>query len=118
MQNHAEQKKRRELFHNLNTGGKTFSFTRVKKDSALFCALVIIWLCFAIFIFYPLLTLLHTAFFSNGRISIEMLKKNFLNTYTLKSLANSLVLATAVSVCGTMLGYIFALVVNRTNTRS
>ena len=87
----------------------------IKKDPALFCALAVIWTCFAVFIFYPVATLLYTAFFSNGRISSELLKKNFLNAYTLKALGNSLALAAAVSVCGTFLGYVFALVVNRTN---
>ncbi|MFC2478602.1 MAG: ABC transporter permease, partial [Treponema socranskii subsp. buccale] len=87
----------------------------IKKDPALFCALAVIWTCFAVFIFYPVATLLYTAFFSNGHISSELLKKNFLNAYTLKALGNSLALAAAVSVCGTFLGYVFALVVNRTN---
>ncbi|MBQ9495008.1 MAG: iron ABC transporter permease [Treponema sp.] len=113
MRTYSEQKKITRIFHNARVSD--FSLSHLKKEPALFCALVIIWLCFAVFIFYPLLTLLYTAFFSNGHISIEMLKKNFLNAYTLKALANSLVLATAVSICGTVLGYIFALVVNRTN---
>jgi ferric transport system permease protein fbpB len=87
----------------------------IKKDPALFCTLAIIWICFAIFIFYPIITLLYMAFFSHGHISSELLKKNFLNAYTLKALWNSLRLAAAVSICGTFLGYVFALVVNRTN---
>ena len=94
---------------------KTKRTLLIKKDPALFFALVVIWLCFAVFIFYPLITLLYSAFFADGHVSAALLKKNFFNAYTLRSLANSLMLAAAVSVCGTFLGYVFALVVNRTN---
>lgn len=90
----------------------------VKRDPTLFCALTIIWLLFALFIFYPIIKLLGAAFFSNGKLSVEMLKKNYLSKNTLLSLFNSLYLAVFVAIVGTILGYIFALFVNRTNMPS
>lgn len=90
----------------------------IKRDPTLFCALTIIWLCFALFIFYPVIKLLIAAFFKNGEFSIEMIKKNYLSRNNLKSLWNSLYLAVFVAVSGTLLGYILALFVNRMNMPS
>ncbi len=87
----------------------------LRRDPTLFCALTIIWLCFALFIFFPIIKLLLAAFFKDGKLSVDMLKKNYLSKNTLKSLWNSLYLAVFVAVLGTALGYILALFVNRTN---
>nr|MCR5731372.1 iron ABC transporter permease [Sphaerochaetaceae bacterium] len=86
----------------------------IKRDPSLFCALVIIWSCLIVFIFFPLARLLTAAFFKNGKFSMELIRKNFLNPFTFKVLWNSLYLAVFVSVFGTFLGYLFALLVNRT----
>ncbi len=87
----------------------------IKRDPTLFCALTIIWLCFALFIFYPIIKLLIAAFFKNGEFSVEVFRKNYLSKNNLKSLWNSLYLAVFVAVAGTVLGYILALFVNRMN---
>ncbi len=87
----------------------------IKRDPTLFTALIVIWLCFALFIFYPLVRLLLAAFFRDGKLSLDMLRENYLSRSTLKSLTNSLILAFSVAVTGTVLGYILALFVNRMN---
>ncbi len=86
----------------------------LKRDPSLFCALLIIWSCLIVFIFFPLARLLMAAFFKNGQFSMELIKKNFFNAFTFKVLWNSLYLAVFVAVFGTILGYMFALLVNRT----
>lgn len=85
-----------------------------KRDPALFGALVVIWICFAIFIFLPILRLLLTTFVVDGSLSFANLLKIMGKAYNMRALYNSLLLATAVAISGTALGYIFALAVTRT----
>jgi iron(III) transport system permease protein len=85
-----------------------------KRDPVLFSVLVVIWLSFAVFIFFPLARLLATTFLVDGRLSLANVLKVLRRAYNVRAFFNSLVLATAVSVTGTVLGYIFALAVART----
>lgn len=87
----------------------------IRKDPALFLALVIIWLSFAIFILYPLLKLLATTFLVKGSFSLDNLTKILRKTYNQKAFCNSILLAAAVSAAGTLIGYLFALAITRTN---
>ena len=86
-----------------------------KTDPALFFALVTVWLSFAVFIFLPLIRLLLTTFIVDGVFSFTNMKKVLGTGYNIKALYGSLILATAVSITGTFLGYLFALAVTRTN---
>lgn len=86
----------------------------MKTDPALFSALVAVWLSFAIFIFLPVIRLLITTFYVDGTFSLANMKKVLGTSYNIKALYGSLILATAVSISGTFLGYIFALAVTRT----
>ncbi|MFA6846109.1 MAG: iron ABC transporter permease [Sphaerochaetaceae bacterium] len=86
----------------------------IQKDSGLFYTLVVVWICLAFFILFPVVKLFIMAILPNGHFSLADLKKNFGDIYTMKSLKNSLVLAVAVSLTGTILGYFFALLVTRT----
>ncbi len=86
----------------------------IKSDPVLYSAMVAVWLSFAVFIFLPLLSLLWTTFFVNGTFSFANIKKVWSAKYNVRALYGSLILATAVSVSGTLLGYIFALAVTRT----
>jgi len=86
----------------------------MKTDPALFSALVAVWLSFAIFIFLPVIRLLITTFYVDGVFSLANMRKVLGTSYNIKALYGSLILATAVSISGTFLGYIFALAVTRT----
>lgn len=86
----------------------------IQKDPGLFWALLAIWIALGIFILYPVVRLVGMAFMPDGHFSIATLREAFQDTYTVKALCNSLWLALAVSVTGTILGYLFALLVTRT----
>lgn len=86
----------------------------IQKDPGLFWALLAIWIALGIFILYPVVRLVGMAFMPDGHFSIATLREAFQDTYTVKALSNSLWLALAVSVTGTILGYLFALLVTRT----
>ncbi len=86
----------------------------IQKDPGLFWALFAIWVALGIFILYPVIRLVGMAFMPDGHVSLAALKEAFQDTYTVKALGNSLWLALAVSVTGTILGYFFALLVTRT----
>lgn len=75
-----------------------------KRDPVLFGTLVAIWIIFAIFIFLPIIKLLSTTFVVDGSISFTNLIKIMGKSYNIRALYNSLILATAVAVTGTVLG--------------
>ena len=85
-----------------------------KRDPALFAVLVIIWLSFAVFIFLPLIRLLAATFVVQGHFSFVNLAKVLSKPYNQRAFYDSIVLAIAVSVAGTLLGYLFSLAVCRT----
>lgn len=87
----------------------------LKKDPAVFSALLAIWISLAVFIFLPLLKLLWATFFINGSFSFANLEKILRKPYNVKAFWNSILLATSVSISGTFIGYIFALAVTRTS---
>ncbi len=95
-------------------GYKPKRVSLIKTDPALFSALVAVWLSFAVFIFLPLVRLLSTTFVVDGSLSVSNIAKVLATGYNMKALYGSLVLATAVSISGTLLGYLFALAVTRT----
>lgn len=86
----------------------------IKKDPALFFVLAAVWLSFGVFVFLPLAKLFIHAFTVDGAISFKNLAAALGKPYNVRALWGSLVLATSVSVAGTLLGYIFALAVTRT----
>lgn len=86
----------------------------MKRDPALFMALVTVWLSFAVFIFLPFFRLLGATFVVDGKPSLANVKTVLSKSYNVKALYGSLILATAVSITGTVIGYLFALAVTRT----
>lgn len=86
----------------------------IRKDPALFSALVAIWLSLGVFIFLPLVRLLLATFIVNGAPSLANLTKILRKAYNVRALYNSIFLAIAVSTAGTFIGYLFALAVTRT----
>lgn len=87
----------------------------LKKDPAVFAALVAIWISFAIFILLPLVKLLGATFVVNGQLSFANMAKVLRRAYNVKALYGSLILAATVSLAGTVLGYLFALAVTRSS---
>ncbi|MDI9370652.1 MAG: iron ABC transporter permease [Synergistaceae bacterium] len=85
----------------------------MKRDPALVPALVAIWLSLAVFVLYPALRLFLTAFVSDGRLSFSNLAAVLGSRYFRSAFMNSIWLATAVSVTGTFLGYMYAFAVTR-----
>ena len=86
----------------------------IQRDPGLFWTLVIVWIALGVFILYPVVRLVGMAFLPDGHLSFESLVSSFKDTYTVKAFVNSMKLALAVSVAGTVLGYMFALLITRT----
>lgn len=87
----------------------------IKKDPYLFFFIIAIWGFIAVFILFPFIKLFASAFFIDGKFSFVGIKENIADKYTIKALFNSLILAVSVSITGTILGYLFALIVTRTS---
>lgn len=85
----------------------------LKRDPALLPALAAIWISLAVFVLYPLFRLFLTTFMVEGQFSFANLGAVVTNWYDRQAFLNSLWLAGAVSVSGTVLGYIYAFAVTR-----
>jgi len=85
----------------------------LKRDPALLPALAAIWISLAVFVLYPLFRLFLTTFMVEGQFSFANLGAVVTNWYDRQAFLNSLWLAGAVSVSGTILGYIYAFAVTR-----
>ena len=85
-----------------------------RRDPGLTLFLVAIWASLFIFILFPLARLVGAIFVSDGGLTMHNVKAIFANSFTGKAFVNSMVLAVAVSLSGTLLGYLFALIVTRT----
>ena len=75
-----------------------------------------IWLLLALFVLYPLARLLLMLFSSGGPAGgsgVANLAGIFTDRYTRRALGNSLLLASSVGLCGTLLGFLFAFAVAR-----
>ncbi len=85
----------------------------LKRDPALLPALAAIWISLVVFVLYPLFRLFLTTFMVEGQFSFANLGAVVTNWYDRQAFLNSLWLAGAVSVSGTVLGYIYAFAVTR-----
>lgn len=93
--------------------GQTVRSGRARLDPLTLALLLVLWAGLAVFVLYPLARLLAVVFAADGNASLENLAKVFRSATTRKALVNSLVLAGAVAVSGTFLGYLFAFSVTR-----
>lgn len=84
-----------------------------RRDRALLPALIAIWLALGLFVLYPLLRLFLVTFVTDGRLSFANVAAVLGNWYDRRAFLNSLWLATAVSLSGTFLGYLYAFAVTR-----
>ena len=99
------------------TGAQVARGGRVVRDPALFVTVGTLWLLLALFVLYPLVALLATAFADDGRLSLGPLMAVLQKPGTQRAFLNSLLLGALVGVFGTVLGFLFAFTVSRANLR-
>src|SRR5436190_15344863 len=88
---------------------------RLVRDPALAITVVALWALLALFVIYPLLMLAGTAFAEDGRPALGPLMSVLAKPGTQRAFVNSLLLGTLVGIIGTVLGFLFAFTVSRTN---
>ncbi len=88
-------------------------FRNIAPTAARIAPRAAIWLLLALFVLYPLARLLLMLFSSDGSGSVANLASVFTDRYTRRALGNSLMLASSVGLCGTLLGFLFAFAVTR-----
>jgi iron(III) transport system permease protein len=84
------------------------SWRRVARDPVLLSAILAVWILLALFVLFPLVELLARAFVDEGKVTLGPLLEIVSNASHRIALANSLLLATAVGIAGTALGFLFA----------
>ncbi len=86
---------------------------RALADPTLSASVLLLWGTLALFVLYPLAVLLARVFWTHGALSFAGLHAILGDPYQLRSLWNSLLLATLVGVTGTLLGLVFAFAAER-----
>ena len=85
------------------------SWRRVAADPALLGAIAAIWILLLLFVLFPMAHLLERAFVDESGFTLEPLLSTVVDPSHQAAFVNSLILATAVGVLGTALGFLFAL---------
>ena len=91
------------------------SFRQVFKDPALLTSLVVLWALLILFILFPMVKLLLITFQEGETFTLTNVLKILGESHQRQALWNSLILATLVGLCGTVLGFLFAFTAVRTN---
>ena len=91
------------------------SFRQVFRDPALLSSLAILWALLILFILFPMVKLLLITFQEGETFTIANVLKILGDSHQRQALWNSLILATLVGLCGTVLGFLFAFTAVRTN---
>ena len=86
---------------------------RPAQDPAQATVIILLWLLLALFVVYPLIELLGTAFSGGKGYSLGPLVAALGNAHYLKAFRNSLLLAFLVGILGTATGFLFAYTVER-----
>src|ERR1700710_1109148 len=76
--------------------------------------IAILWLLLAVFVLYPLLQLVLRALSDESGFTLAPLVTAINSKSNLRAFGNSLLLATLVGICGTIIGFMFAFTVERT----
>ena len=92
---------------------RSASWRRTAGDPALLGAVVGVWVLLLLFVLFPMAHLLERAFVDDGRFTLSPLLESLADPSHRAAFVNSLVLATSVGVCGTALGFLFALTAAR-----
>lgn len=90
-------------------------FRRLLNDPALFITIVSISLLLLIFIALPLFKIFQGALYSQGQLSLRYFKEFLQKSYQREPLYHSLVVGALVASIGTIIGFIFAYAVTRTD---
>lgn len=85
------------------------SWRRVAGDPALLGTIAAIWILLLLFVLFPLAHLLERAFVDENGLTLGPLLESVRDPSHQSAFVNSLILATAVGVWGTALGFLFAL---------
>jgi len=81
---------------------------RLRQDPTLTATVIVLWALLALFVLFPLATLLARAFTDDGRLTLAPVFAILHDANHRHAFANSLLLATLVGVTGTALGFLFA----------
>ena len=87
---------------------------RGASDPLRLLGIVILWLLLGLFVLYPLIELVHRALSDDSGFTLAPLVAAINSKSNLRAFANSLLLATFVGACGTLIGFLFAFTVERT----
>src|SRR6201995_679745 len=87
---------------------------RGARDPLRFLVIVVLWLLLGVFVIYPLIELIRRALSDDAGFTFAPLIAAIHSKSNLRAFGNSLLLATLVGICGTVLGFLFAFTVERT----
>jgi iron(III) transport system permease protein len=87
---------------------------RGASDPLRFLVVIVLWLLLALFVLYPLIELIRRALSDDAGFTLAPLIAALHSKSNLRAFGNSLLLATLVGICGTILGFLFAFTVERT----
>ncbi|MGA2954258.1 MAG: iron ABC transporter permease [Thermodesulfobacteriota bacterium] len=91
------------------------SLRQLFRDPALLASLAVLWALLILFIIFPMVKLLLITFQEGETFTLTNVLKIFGESHQRQALWNSLILATLVGLCGTVLGFLFAFTAVRTN---
>lgn len=100
-------------WHPDSASGLTTALLKLFRDPILRLTLLVVWALVALFVLYPIVSLLMYTFYVDGRFSLQLISTAWSFAYNRRALLNSLVLATTVGLCGTALGFLFAYTATR-----
>lgn len=86
---------------------------RVRRDPAIALSALALWACVALFVIYPLATLLARVLYDNGALSTAGIAKILTDKAQIRAFWNSLLLAFLVGIGGTIIGFVFAFTATR-----
>src|SRR6201747_3240432 len=87
---------------------------RGANDLLRFLVVIVLWLLLGVFVLYPLLELIRRALSDDAGFTLAPLIAAVHSKSNLRAFGNSLLLATLVGICGTIIGFMFAFTVERT----
>ena len=94
---------------------KVNEITRLTHEPFLFAIILLIGLSLIVFILWPLFEVVKLSLSPQGNLSFDIYKYIFSHRWLSKTFFNSLLLGTIVASMGTLIGFIFAFAINRTD---
>ncbi|MGE5507792.1 MAG: ABC transporter permease [Chitinophagales bacterium] len=94
---------------------RTRTAVRGPKDLPVTCALVVIWLLLGLFVFFPLARIFALTLWPQGAFDLAIYRRILIESDFRRTLGNSLLLGVSVASVSTLLGFVFAFVVHRTD---